>query len=61
VKEVAVVCPSFFADCLETLDEVGREARHAFLSAGGERFTLVPCLNATPGAVRTVCAVLGLG
>lgn len=35
VASVAVITPSFVADCLETIDEVGREARHSFEEAGG--------------------------
>jgi ferrochelatase len=48
VKRVAVVTPGFTADCLETLDEIGREAREAFLHAGGEALHLCPCLNDHP-------------
>jgi ferrochelatase len=45
VKSVNVVCPGFVSDCLETLDEIGRESRHAFLEGGGREFHLLPCLN----------------
>jgi ferrochelatase len=45
VKSLAVVAPGFTADCLETLEELDVENREAFMQAGGERFTLVPCLN----------------
>lgn len=45
VKHLKVACPSFVADCLETIEEIGLELRHAFLSAGGESFELIPCLN----------------
>lgn len=47
VKHLAVVVPSFTADCLETLEEIGMQGREQFVAAGGERLTLVPCLNAT--------------
>jgi ferrochelatase len=40
-----VVCPSFVADCLETLEEVNLRAREDFVEAGGELFTYIPCLN----------------
>ena len=30
-KDIAVICPSFVADCLETLEEIGEEGRSAFL------------------------------
>ena len=45
VKRVDLICPGFTGDCLETLEEIGLEARAAFLSAGGEEFNYIPCLN----------------
>jgi ferrochelatase len=36
------------SDCLETLEEIGMRGRHAFLSAGGEWFAQIPCLNGHP-------------
>lgn len=45
VRKVEVMCPGFVSDCLETLEEIGIEARHDFLAAGGTEFNLVPCLN----------------
>ena len=44
-KSIAVIAPAFSADCIETLEEVNGEIREAFLHAGGERFTYIPCLN----------------
>jgi protoporphyrin/coproporphyrin ferrochelatase len=45
VKHLKVACPSFVADCLETIEEIGMELRHTFIEAGGESFELIPCLN----------------
>ncbi len=45
VKHVHVVCPGFSADCLETLQEIDGENRHAFMKAGGEVFHYIPALN----------------
>lgn len=45
--DIIVACPAFSMDCLETLDEVGYEARKLFIENGGERFELVSCLNDT--------------
>ncbi len=45
VKNLAVICPSFISDCLETLEEIGLEGKKTFQHAGGENFHLVPCLN----------------
>jgi ferrochelatase len=48
VKKLVVVCPAFVSDCLETLEEMGEEGREIFLEAGGESFTLIPCMNTHP-------------
>lgn len=45
VKSIAVVNPGFSVDCIETLDEIGREVRDEFLHAGGQNFAHIPCLN----------------
>lgn len=45
VKRIAVTCPSFVVDNLETLEEIGIQARDLFLSLGGEKLQLLPCLN----------------
>jgi len=45
VKSVDVICPGFAADCLETLEEIGRENRNYFLSTGGEQYRYIPALN----------------
>tara|TARA_B110000014_G_scaffold264187_1_gene263923 strand:+ start:23648 stop:24637 length:990 start_codon:yes stop_codon:yes gene_type:complete len=44
-KNIAVVCPSFLLDNLETLEEVQIRGRETFISAGGENFHYIPCLN----------------
>lgn len=48
VKRLVVLCPAFVSDCLETLEEIAMEGKESFLHAGGESFTLVPCLNVHP-------------
>lgn len=45
VRHLVVACPAFVADNLETLEEIGMSGRDTFMDAGGETFTLVPCLN----------------
>ncbi len=45
VKNIAMVCPAFVSDCLETLEEINEEGREIFEHAGGENFTYIPCLN----------------
>ena len=45
IKRVGVACPSFIADCLETLEEINIRGREDFEKAGGTAFTYIPCLN----------------
>ncbi len=55
VKRVDVICPGFSSDCLETLEEINMEARHAFLGAGGKEFHYIPCLNDDPEWITALC------
>jgi ferrochelatase len=48
VKKLMVVCPAFVSDCLETLEEIAEQGKETFLLAGGESFTMIPCLNIHP-------------
>lgn len=45
VRDVAIVCPAFSADCLETLEEIVGENGHIFTEAGGNKFRYIPALN----------------
>jgi ferrochelatase len=45
VRRADVICPGFVADCLETLEEIGMEARESFVAAGGGELHVLPCLN----------------
>lgn len=58
VKHLVVACPAFVADNLETLEEIGMQGQETFQQAGGETFTLVPCLNATPEWVAGLATLL---
>lgn len=59
VRRVAVATPGFAADCIETLDEIAIEARHAFEEAGGQHFSFIPCLNDSVDGMETIAAVVG--
>lgn len=53
IKNLVVVCPAFVSDCLETLEEIWEEGKEDFEKAGGEHFSVVPCLNVHPKWVQT--------
>jgi protoporphyrin/coproporphyrin ferrochelatase len=58
VKNVVVITPGFAADCLETLDEIGRENAEYFRHAGGENFAVIPCLNDSEAGLRVIETVV---
>jgi protoporphyrin/coproporphyrin ferrochelatase len=57
IKRLVVVCPSFIADCLETLEEISIRGRETFMDAGGESFTYVPALNADPAWIDVLASL----
>jgi ferrochelatase len=58
VKNLAVVCPGFSSDCVETLEEIALEAGEIFEENGGENFTLIPCLNDSQDSIRVLSGVI---
>ena len=53
-KKLVVVSPAFISDCLETLEELALEGRDEFMEAGGEAFSVVPCLNDSAAAIDVI-------
>lgn len=60
VKKLVVVCPSFVADCLETLEEIGIRARQQWSMLGGTELIVVPCLNDHPLWVQAISKIIAL-
>jgi protoporphyrin/coproporphyrin ferrochelatase len=60
-KDLVLAAPSFVADCLETIEELGIQGRRTFMQAGGEQFTLVPCLNGDPDFARGLAEAIRVG
>lgn len=57
-RRVFVATPGFTSDCLETIDEIGREAREAFQRAGGEQLHRCPCLNDHPAWIAAMATMI---
>ena len=55
LKNIVIFSPSFVADCLETLEEIGLRAKASFQEKGGGELTLVPSLNDSQAWVEAVC------
>jgi ferrochelatase len=54
IKKLVVVCPAFVSDCLETLEEIQVEGHEDFLKAGGEEYSVIPCLNDRADWIKTL-------
>ena len=65
VARIAVACPGFAVDCLETLEEIAIRGAATFVAAGGIDFEYIPALNDDAAQVdclaRLVLARLGAG
>lgn len=58
VKNIAVVSPSFVADCLETLEEINIRAREQWQTLGGQSFHCIPCLNDHPLWIKALADMI---
>ncbi|HEU5468169.1 MAG TPA: ferrochelatase [Steroidobacteraceae bacterium] len=65
VARVAVACPGFAVDCVETLEEIAIRGAMAYVAAGGVDFQYIPALNDDAAQVdclaRLALARLGSG
>lgn len=48
IKKLLIISPAFVTDCLETIEELGIRGKETFMQAGGESYTLIPCVNEDP-------------
>lgn len=58
INAIAVICPGFAVDCLETLEEIALVNRQAFLDAGGQTFHYIPALNASELHVKALSEII---
>jgi ferrochelatase len=58
VKKVLVFSPSFVADCLETIVEIGEEYKEQFEKGEGKQLDLVESLNTSKEWVEAVVAMV---
>lgn len=59
IKKLLILCPAFVSDCLETLEEIEERGKESFMGAGGETYTMIPCLNTNPLWVGTLSKWVG--
>lgn len=58
IKHIAVICPGFASDCLETIEEINMEGRDSFIEAGGDQFHYIPCLNDDPAHIKALAKIV---
>lgn len=58
IKKVAVICPGFSADCLETIEEIGEENKENFMHAGGESYRYIDALNANADHIKLLATLI---
>lgn len=56
-ERLAVFCPGFIADCLETLEEIGTTGKEQYHEAGGGDYRMIPCLNVDDAWVDGMTAI----
>ncbi|MGT2836631.1 ferrochelatase [Streptococcus macacae] len=58
IQKLAVICPGFAADCLETLEEIAITNRNLFLQAGGKHFRYIPALNTSEAHIALLADLI---
>jgi ferrochelatase len=58
-EHVAIICPGFAADCLETLEEIMEENKAYFMQSGGKVYDYIPCLNNADDHIDMMFALIG--
>ena len=58
VQRLAVACPGFAVDCLETLEEIAIRGAATFISAGGVDFEYIPALNDSSAQVECLVRLI---
>ncbi|MBR9728217.1 ferrochelatase [Shewanella intestini] len=58
IDDIAVICPAFSADCLETLEEIQGENREVFEEAGGKSFRYIAALNDDDAHIKMMAGLV---
>jgi len=58
IRRLAVICPSFTADCLETLEEIGIRAAEQWRDLCGGELKLIPAVNTRPDWIQAAAEML---
>lgn len=57
-KTIDVIAPSFYVDCLETLEEIQHGYRALFIEHGGKALRYIPCLNDSEQSISLISELI---
>lgn len=57
IKNLMLVSPAFISDCVETLEELSIGLAQEFTNAGGDNFSVAPCLNDSDISIDMLAAI----
>ena len=57
IRNVMLISPAFISDCVETLEELSIGLADEFAKAGGENFSVAPCLNDSQVSIELLDAL----
>ena len=60
VNTIDMIAPSFYCDCLETLEEIKEGLAECFEKAGGKELRYIPCLNDSKSSIHFLSDILEL-
>lgn len=58
VVNIAIFCPGFASDCLETLEEIAIRSHEIFTASGGRNFRYIPALNDSREHIECLAALI---
>ncbi len=58
IRKIAIICPGFSVDCLETLEEIAVENKQLFLSHNGESYQYISALNSQDDHIKMMSKLI---
>lgn len=60
IKKLIICCPSFVADCLETLEEIGIRLQEQWTALGGQELIVIPSMNTDPSWIKAIITMTNI-
>ena len=60
IKKLIICCPSFVADCLETLEEIGIRLQEQWKALGGQELIVIPSMNSDLSWIKAIITMTNI-